>query len=181
VPHSVHDINAILQKINSRLVIGPAVTGKFMYVCTECKETKAKEDFYFHKNGGRKSSKCKPCYVESRKTYSSNWKESNMDHVKEYNKNYYDSEKRLELHYKKEYNITLQDYDLMYEQQNGKCKICESTESKTPKSGRFCVDHDHATGEVRGLLCSSCNRGIGLLQDDPDVILNAYRYLTCNK
>jgi len=95
-----------------------------------------------------------------------------------YQKENYNSLKRLEAHYVKEYNITLADYDAMYEEQKGKCAICGSTNPKTPKNGRFCVDHDHVTGKVRGLLCSSCNRGIGLLQDDYEIILNAYKYLT---
>jgi len=149
-----------------------------MYTCTKCEVDKLEDGFYWHKNGGRKSSLCKPCYNESRKDYNEKWREANAEHVVEYRVKNYNSEARLELHYKKEYNITLQDYDDMYESQEGKCKICGSTDAKTPKNGRFCVDHDHSTGEVRGLLCSSCNRGIGLLQDDPDVVLNAYKYLT---
>ena len=149
-----------------------------MYVCKDCNENKLSDDFYWHKGGGRKSSKCKYCYLKSRKDYNVQWRQDNAEHTRAYRKENYDSLKRLELHYLKEYNITLADYDYMYELQDGKCAICESEESKTPKNGRFCVDHDHKTGEVRGLLCSSCNRGIGLLQDDFNVVLNAYKYLT---
>jgi hypothetical protein len=44
-------------------------------------------------------------------------------------------------------------------------------------SGEWCIDHDHVTGQVRGLLCGSCNSGIGLLRDDPGVIKAAARYV----
>lgn len=149
-----------------------------MYTCKECLEEKPSSEYYTHKNGGRKSAMCKPCYLESRKEYNAEWRIDNKDYVKETNTTNYNSLQRRELHYKKEYNITLEDYDTMYEAQGGKCKICGTEDPKTPKNGRFCVDHNHETGEVRGLLCSSCNRGIGLLQDNPDVILSAYKYLT---
>ena len=148
-----------------------------MYVCSHCSLEKSDEDFYWHKNGGRKSSMCKNCYIQSRKDYNSEWREQNADYIKESAAKKYNSEKRLEIHYKKEYDITLSDYDKMYAYQDGKCAICHGTDTKTPKNGRFCVDHDHDTGKVRGLLCASCNRGIGLLKDDPETVLSAYKYL----
>ena len=149
-----------------------------MHTCSDCELRKPDTDFYWHKSGGRKSSKCKPCYLNSRKKYNEEWRQDNVERTAIYQKENYNSLKRLEAHYVKEYNITLADYDAMYEEQKGKCAICGSTNPKTPKNGRFCVDHDHVTGKVRGLLCSSCNRGIGLLQDDYEIILNAYKYLT---
>ena len=151
--------------------------GLLAYLCSSCNIEKDNSEFYWHKKGGRKSSMCKKCYLESRKKYNSSWKKDNAQYVKDFASINYDSEKRLEAHYKKEYNITLSDYDKMFEEQDGRCAICRGTETKTPKNGRFCVDHDHSTGEVRGLLCGSCNRGIGLLGDDPDVVLRAHKYL----
>jgi len=148
-----------------------------MYACSSCNAEKDAGQFYWHKNGGRKSAMCKGCYLISRKAYNAIWRRENSEHVKESAVKKYSSEKRLESHYKKEYDITLSDYDRMYEQQDGKCAICGGTETKTPKSGRFCVDHNHSTGKVRGLLCASCNRGIGLLKDDPDIALRAHDYL----
>lgn len=65
--------------------------------------------------------------------------------------------------------------------QNGACAICLGTSSRIDgRSGRqhaLAVDHDHATGKVRGLLCDKCNSGIGLLRDDPKILAAAIAYL----
>ena len=51
------------------------------------------------------------------------------------------------------------------------CQICSSTH-------KLCIDHCHVTGKVRGMLCNSCNRGIGLLKDNPEVLMAAVKYLS---
>lgn len=56
-------------------------------------------------------------------------------------------------------------------EQCGRCAIC----GEAPQ--RLCIDHDHKTGQLRGLLCSRCNSGIGLLDDNPDILLIAARYI----
>lgn len=77
------------------------------------------------------------------------------------------------------YGLSLKEYDLLLEQQEGKCAICGTDDPKgQSKAGRFYVDHNHTTGEVRGLLCNDCNTGIGLLKDNPEVLLKAALYLT---
>lgn len=82
-------------------------------------------------------------------------------------------EVRRRWHLKNRYGITVEQYDEMYERQGGRCAIC-SAESP----GRtFDVDHDHDTGEVRGLLCNPCNRAIGLLGHDHDLLMSAIQYL----
>jgi Recombination endonuclease VII len=74
------------------------------------------------------------------------------------------------------YGLTRADYDQMLAAQHGRCAVCRS---KTPKGpGRWHIDHDHITGQVRGLLCNNCNRGIGYFSDDPEVIKAAARYVT---
>ncbi len=71
------------------------------------------------------------------------------------------------------YGITEADFDRILEEQDGACAICRTLfEDKKP-----CIDHDHETGEVRGLLCYSCNSGIGQLRDDPELLAKAIRYL----
>lgn len=74
------------------------------------------------------------------------------------------------------YGLTLSQYRKMYVDQQGCCAICMRPETT---AGRFmlCIDHCHESGQVRGLLCSNCNRAIGLLQDDPKVIAAAARYV----
>lgn len=73
------------------------------------------------------------------------------------------------------YGISDTDYAAIYEAQGGKCYICQRATGKTK---HLAVDHNHATGEVRGLLCGPCNRGvIGHLRDDTDALHRAVTYL----
>jgi hypothetical protein len=72
--------------------------------------------------------------------------------------------------YQRIYGITLADYWRMYKEQDGHCAICT-------KQMSLVVDHNHQTGRVRGLLCGSCNRGIGYLGDDPIRLQRASEYL----
>lgn len=72
------------------------------------------------------------------------------------------------------YGMTLQEYDAMLESQNGKCAICNCP----PSEGRdLCVDHNHETGKVRGLLCDLCNKGIGQFGDSAERIESAMLYI----
>jgi hypothetical protein len=71
------------------------------------------------------------------------------------------------------YGISVQDYDEMLESQGGGCYIC----GIGPVGRALDIDHDHRTGKVRGLLCSNHNRALGLLGDDPDLLLAAHTYL----
>jgi len=77
---------------------------------------------------------------------------------------------------KKKYKLTPDQYYSMLEEQGGGCAICGITDPGAKKS-YFCVDHCHHTGDVRGLLCSSCNIGIGNLKDSRLLLQNALRYL----
>lgn len=74
------------------------------------------------------------------------------------------------------YGITAEEYDALYVLQGGVCYICRRARG-TRK--RLAVDHDHATGEVRGLLCKPCNRNVlGHLRDDIDALQRGIDYLT---
>ena len=81
-----------------------------------------------------------------------------------------------EYSYNTKYGITIQDYDDMFEDQGGVCKIC-SLPQTNKRFNYLCVDHDHETGEVRGLLCDPCNRAIGLFKDDSRLLDKAREYL----
>ena len=64
--------------------------------------------------------------------------------------------------------------------QNGKCAICGATHGHRSCRGQVCrlaIDHDHKTGEVRGLLCNNCNRGLGRFKDSVENLEAALRYL----
>jgi hypothetical protein len=69
----------------------------------------------------------------------------------------------------------------MYEAQHGVCAACGNPETRTDHRNGECtdlaVDHDHATGQVRALLCGPCNMALGLLQDDPERIEQLLIYL----
>jgi predicted Zn-ribbon and HTH transcriptional regulator len=74
----------------------------------------------------------------------------------------------------KQYNITAEDYRAMYEKQGGHCAIC----GKQAKSvSALHIDHSHHSNEVRGLLCSACNTGLGQFGDNMDLLLSAAAYL----
>ena len=82
---------------------------------------------------------------------------------------------KRDIHLKSHYGITQDDFDRMLAGQGGRCAICGTTEPGT--RGTWRVDHDHGTGQVRGLLCDRCNLGIGYMQDDPEILMAAARYL----
>ena len=78
--------------------------------------------------------------------------------------------------YKSAYSITLEDYTNMYNEQEGKCKICSEERNAGGNKG-LVIDHCHKTGKVRGLLCPSCNSAIGKLKEDPEIFKLAMNYL----
>lgn len=76
------------------------------------------------------------------------------------------------------YRITIEDYDEMYIAQNGKCAVCGSENIIDGKRKMLCVDHNHETGKVRGLLCRDCNLAAGLLEDDSERASKLSEYLS---
>ena len=72
-----------------------------------------------------------------------------------------------------EYGLAPGEYEKLKEAQESRCAIC----GEPPRTPSLHVDHDHDTGEVRGLLCDRCNRGLGQFQDDPDIVEKAALYL----
>jgi len=71
------------------------------------------------------------------------------------------------------YGITKDDFTRLWDEQGGECAICR-VDLATVKC---CIDHDHQTSEVRGLLCNVCNQGIGYFGDDPERLSVAAAYL----
>lgn len=84
------------------------------------------------------------------------------------------------LQYSREYNLNRKfgigfiEYQKLLEKQKGICAICK----EPPKTRMLAVDHCHDTGQIRGLLCSKCNRGIGYLNDDPERLKQAIKYIS---
>lgn len=92
----------------------------------------------------------------------------------------YDPKKHRASHLLNRYNLQWQHYLDLYKDQAGTCAIC-TTILYIGELNSIHVDHDHDTGSVRGLLCSSCNWGLGHFQDSPTVLIKALEYLNDRK
>jgi len=77
----------------------------------------------------------------------------------------------------KTYGLTLEMYERILKRQNGCCAICK----KSPEGQRLHFDHDHKTGQFRGLLCARCNWAMGKFEDDPNLLWNVIAYLGSSK
>ncbi len=130
---------------------------------------------------------------EERREYKKAWKEEHKERLQAERKAYYQANKELykardklqrqrhsdrlkDYRLRKKYGITLEVFKEMLRTQGDGCVICSKPQTEGPR-GRLCVDHDHKTNKIRGLLCHSCNRGVGLLQDNSEILLRAVDYL----
>lgn len=141
--------------------------------CNKCKTEKDLSEFYPRKNRGNNAvrSNCKTCCREQ------------LDKLKKWEYSTLTSEQKTRRqqiyrkhNLKKKYSISLEQYNLLLQEQEGCCGICGTNDPKG-KFNTFVVDHNHKTGKVRGLLCNRCNLVLGLLKDDIDVIGNILEYL----
>lgn len=136
-------------------------------VCPTCDIEKSLDEF--RKDAQTKSGRacyCNVCHRASRKRD----RQENPDR-------YHEMDRRGR--YKRDYGIAVDDYDEMFSQQGGKCAICGTTKPGGKKR-HFAVDHDHETGEVRGLLCYQCNVGLGHFEDSKEFLEKAILYLATN-
>ena len=145
--------------------------------CPRCNTRKPLTDFPKNKRMFHGvNSYCKPCTNEMQKSRRSTPEgaQAHRDASKrwriENNERHRDNNARWK------YGVEHGTYDTMFAAQDGKCAICETTEPGG-RFGRFSIDHCHGTEVVRGLLCNSCNNGLGRFKDDPDRLRNAAAYL----
>ena len=93
------------------------------------------------------------------------------------------SEYRRNWQLKKKYGLKVGEFEAFWVVCRGRCFICDKT-MKMPTKTRgqgldtAAVDHDHTTGKVRGLLCSACNKALGLFKDDKNIIKKALKYIS---
>lgn len=83
-------------------------------------------------------------------------------------------------HLRRKYRITPEQYKALLKKQGGKCAICRRAETSRNTFGEIAalsIDHDHSTGQIRGLLCRNCNSLIGMAQDNIDLLKKAINYL----
>jgi hypothetical protein len=125
--------------------------------CTLCKQDLPSTNFY--RQGKYLASRCKDCVSSHRKAN-------------------YNSELENARQRKKNYGVSAEQYDEMLKRQNYSCKLCNKTVEDNKQ--RLAVDHCHDTGKVRGLLCSTCNLGLGYFLDDASLLSKAIRYLNEN-
>lgn len=149
-----------------------------MKYCSRCQETKAKNGFYRAK---RKSDGCscycKKCSKEIRKVRYASDPERFKAEAREHRiKNPYQPHPPgwwRDREYQKKYGISIADYDRMFARQSGCCSICQK---QTP-GVHLHIDHNHETGNVRSLLCLTCNAGLGHFRDDVGLLKDAIKYL----
>lgn len=79
-----------------------------------------------------------------------------------------------EYYLKRNYNITQEQYNEILSSQGGVCKICKRTDI----SKALHVDHCHKTNKIRGLLCNTCNRGLGFFKDNLELLKEAINYVS---
>ncbi len=85
-----------------------------------------------------------------------------------------------ECNLRKKYGMGVKEYEIMFGMQGGRCLVCGEPETVCDGRGklkRLAVDHNHDTGEIRGLLCQKCNQALGLLGENPVIIRNLANYI----
>lgn len=125
--------------------------------CKDCKETKPRDEF--PKSATTYCRKCLTIRTKSAPNFRENVRKAQL---------------------KKQYGITPSEYDQMELEQNGLCGICKRQEY-APNKKILSVDHNHTTGQVRGLLCHNCNTGLGKFMDDQELLKSAIQYLVSSE
>lgn len=114
-------------------------------------------------------------YAKKQRQNQADWVKKNLTKSKEYHKNYNQRVapmKKRDAQLRRDYGISLAEYQKLFKQQNGECAICSKKSDKT-----LHVDHNHETGQIRGLLCFRCNYGLGYFKDSLSQFKRIVKYL----
>lgn len=133
--------------------------------CPKCGADKPLSDYSIYKTGrraGRPHSHCRACNSAE----SLQWHRNNPERAKQR------AARSNRLRALRQRELTEAEYNAMFAEQNGVCAICSQ-----PSDIALSIDHDHATGKVRGLLCKACNVGPGSFRDVPERLEQAAAYL----
>ena len=139
--------------------------------CAECGEKKSLSEF--NKNKRTKDRLCYNCR-DCNKKYNRIHKVELAERKKIYNRTEKGKSGIHRRNLKNKYGITFEQYDEMFEKQNGICAICGGININGRRLG---VDHNHRTGQIRALLCNSCNHIIGDAKEDITILQSAINYL----
>jgi len=137
-------------------------------------------------------------HAERRKAQAAAWRRAHPDRVKEFTRKSKEKHKPARKAYAqrrylnrkeqqaaytrfKKYGITHSEFLRMVAEQKGRCAICDRTTQQVGQVRALSVDHDHCTNKVRQLLCHECNSGLGMLQDNPDLLRKAATYIEAHR
>lgn len=155
-------------------------------VRSQLETQKAYKHNWYKANRERMLAKAKtPEAKEKKRARKRDWYRENIDKAKKQRSNWAKKpESKLKLKnsmLKNNFGITLEQFNCWKHLQGGVCAICKRPEriksARGEKIRDLSVDHCHETLLIRGLLCSTCNRGLGLFDEDPKFVLEASRYL----
>ena len=147
-------------------------------ICSKCKKEYPNNKEYFYKRSDAKDGLKHQC-INCCKEYTIKYREENREKMRECKKKWYEKNKEKEIerqkkykkenpkkwkntHLKRTFGITMKEYNQILEEQNRKCRICGIHQSKLKTS--LCVDHNHKTGKISGLLCNNCNMMLGFIE-----------------
>ena len=138
-----------------------------MKKCSKCKEVKSNSEFWKDlRKSSALCSKCKSCMKEAKKKYLKTLKGQQLQkEANERYKNKYPDKKtpyKKKWHLKHAYNLSSDEHYQMWVNQNGCCAVCNNPIDYDNLS----TDHNHITGQIRGLLCKKCNLGLGYFYTD---------------
>ena len=139
--------------------------------CPRCKQTKSVDDF--NKRNGKRSKECQAYCRKCHRKYVSDWQRTSNGKL---------HQERARLKYK--FGITPEEVDSLLMSQCGVCALCGQQETKlefrTGKVMSLSVDHNHKSGQIRGLLCQKCNSIIGYANEDVELLQKVIDYLKEN-
>lgn len=166
-----------------------------MKVCSKCKKLKPVGKFYVNRRAkDGLASECKLCHNEASRKWSKANPERDKENRRKWHKANPEKAKESVRKWKRanpeeakkiarrarlisSYGLTTEEYDKLLKKQGGVCAICGRYRRES-RYGRLCVDHNHSTGEVRGLVCSLCNIAIGAVQEDLATLRKMIVYLS---
>lgn len=142
-----------------------------MKKCSKCGIEKEITEFYKFKMGDGLQSYCKLYNSITRKQRHEKNKLRENEQTKKWHEKHKEAKRDSRLKIK--FNISPEDYEQLLEEQNNVCAICGNSAGKR----RLAIDHNHETQEIRGLFCIKCNTGIGLFNENVEILKLAIKYL----
>lgn len=141
--------------------------------CKRCGKEKLLSEFYARLD---KEARCKICVKELRRKYYRENKSLVIGRVRSYSKA--NPEKIRDTKLRQSYGVDVDYYNAKLKEQGGVCGSCRKYRPNTwcGQKVHMSLDHDHVTGKPRGVLCMRCNRALGLLWDDLEVIIGLAKY-----